>query len=50
MDFICEEDRKEIEKLKEFRRQILLQVIEEEGLNYEEKIKRYIKAWKGEED
>ena len=41
-------DKQTIEELKRFKATILQKRIEEADLSYQEKIKRYIKAWKGE--
>ena len=39
-------DKKEIEKLKNFKKQFLKQKEKEKGLSFEEKIKLYLKGWR----
>lgn len=46
---LCEHDIKEIKNLIKFRKELLRQQEEEKNLTYEERIKRYLKHWKGEQ-
>lgn len=47
MDKICEYDRKEIEKLKQFKEIIMIQRERQKDMSYEERIVDFIKGLRG---
>ena len=48
MDRICEHDKKEIEKLKQFKKAMIIQRERQKDMSYEERIADFIKGLRGE--
>ena len=46
---MCEYDKREVEQLIAFANQLKQQLIEEKNLSYEEKIKKHLATWRGED-
>ena len=47
MDKICEHDKREIEKLKQFKEEVMKQIERQKNMSYEERIADFIKRLRG---
>ena len=47
MDKICEHDKREIEKLKQFKEEVMKQIERQKDMSYEERIADFIKRLRG---